>query len=75
MPLYAYQCETCEQEFELLVFASDVPACPGCGSEQLKRQVSRIGADLKTPGLKKAGRAAAAAAGHLSNFSARERRS
>ena len=75
MPLYAYQCEACELEFELLVFASDVPACPTCASEKLKRQVSRISSDLKTPGLKKAGREAAAKAGHLSNFSAKERRS
>ena len=73
MPLYCYRCEKCEADFELLVFPSETPICPSCGSERLQRQLSRIADDLKTPGLMKAGRAAAAKAGHLSNFSAKER--
>ena len=73
MPLYDYQCEKCDAEFELLVFPSETPTCPSCGSEQLQRRMSRISNDMKTPGLMRAGRAAAAKAGHLSNFSAKER--
>jgi putative FmdB family regulatory protein len=75
MPLYRYQCLSCEAEFELLIFASDVPGCPSCGGERLQQQLSKICSDLKTPGLRSAGRRAAAKAGHLSNYSRKERQS
>lgn len=72
MPLYRYHCEPCEAEFELLVFASDVPVCPSCGSPRLQQQLSRISGELKGPALRKSGREAAAKAGHLSNFSRKD---
>ena len=74
MPLYSYACEKCGAEFELLVQSSDAPTCPSCGGQQLKRLVARIAGELKSPALAKAGRQAAAKAGHVSNFSRTERR-
>lgn len=74
MPLYAYACDFCRAEFELLVRSSDTPACPACGSETLTRQVSRIASDIEHEGMVHSVRQAAAAAGHLSNFSKAERK-
>ena len=73
MPIYNYNCQTCGADFELLVFASETPMCPTCGSEELEKQVSRISSELRSPGMMRAGRQAAAKAGHLSNFSRKER--
>jgi putative FmdB family regulatory protein len=73
MPLYTYQCQDCGAEFELLVRASDVPACPSCGSEKLQQQVAKICNEIKYPAIAKSWRKRAAAEGDLSNFSAAER--
>jgi putative FmdB family regulatory protein len=73
MPLYAYSCEDCEAEFELLVRASDTPACPACGSQKLTQQVSRICREIKYPAIARSWRRRAAAEGDLSNFSKTER--
>jgi len=73
MPIFSYLCRDCGADFELLVFASDTPACPTCQSEKLQRLLSRVSAELKMPGIAKSGRQAAARAGHLSNFSRKER--
>lgn len=40
MPLYEYTCPSCQAEFELLVRASDTPACPTCGSQRIEKQLS-----------------------------------
>lgn len=40
MPIYEYACQNCGREFEKLVRADTVPACPGCGSTQLQKQLS-----------------------------------
>ena len=74
MPLYAYVCDACAAEFELLVRGSDVPACPTCGSEKLQQQVSRISKEIKYPAIAKSWRRRAAAEGDLSNFSKAERK-
>ncbi len=45
MPIYEYQCLTCEREFQRLVLKreeEEVPRCPGCGSHDLKKLVSRV---------------------------------
>ncbi len=44
MPIYEYQCQDCGAEFELLVsLGSDKkPACPECGSINLKKKISRF---------------------------------
>ena len=45
MPIYEYQCESCQNCFEKLVFESDDPAvvCPCCGTPQVKKLVSAAG--------------------------------
>jgi putative FmdB family regulatory protein len=40
MPIYEYTCRKCKKEFEQLVRKDDVPACPGCNSEDLERMLS-----------------------------------
>ncbi len=72
MPLYAYHCEDCHADFELLVRSSDVPACPSCGSEKLQQQVAKICVEIKYPAIAKSWRKAAAASGDISNFSKQE---
>ena len=45
MPIFRYKCLECQAEFELLLPRFDSPAeCPGCGSEQLEKQLNLIGA-------------------------------
>lgn len=41
MPIYEYRCESCEHDFEELVFSTtaSVP-CPSCGSEDVARKLS-----------------------------------
>ncbi|MGJ0394484.1 MAG: FmdB family zinc ribbon protein [Methylocystis sp.] len=73
MPLYAYICNECEVEFELLVRSSDTSACPACASARLTQQVSRICKEIKYPAIAKSGRRRAAAEGDLSNFGRAER--
>jgi putative FmdB family regulatory protein len=69
MPLYAYNCQNCDNDFEQLVLGSDVPACPACGSEKLQQQVSKICVEIKYPAIAKSWRRAAAAEGHSCNYS------
>jgi putative FmdB family regulatory protein len=73
MPLYAYACDACDAEFELLVRSSDTPECPACGSLKLTQQVSRICNEIKYPAIARSWRKRAAAEGDLSNFSKAER--
>ena len=73
MPIYDYRCKACHNEFELLVRASSVPACPACQSAELERAVSRIAPAGKIEAIRSSNRRAAAAQGHLSNFSPAER--
>lgn len=40
MPLYEYACKTCAHQFELLVRASEAPACPACHGASLERKLS-----------------------------------
>lgn len=73
MPIYDYRCQACQNEFELLVRASTVPACPACQSTALERAVSRIAPAGKIEAIRMSNRRAAAAQGHLSHFSPAER--
>lgn len=43
MPTYEYACAACEHEFEAFQSIKDPPltACPKCGAEKAKRQISR----------------------------------
>ena len=41
MPIYEYRCESCQSSFEALVTRSEPQAeCPGCGSQNLAREMS-----------------------------------
>lgn len=40
MPIYEYACQDCGREFEALVRADTVPACPNCQSNHLDKQLS-----------------------------------
>lgn len=40
MPLFEYQCKSCESEFELLVGVREQPVCPQCGSTELQKLMS-----------------------------------
>jgi putative FmdB family regulatory protein len=43
MPIYEYNCGKCGDDFELLVFKSDEPTCPKCGSTNLQKKMSACG--------------------------------
>ena len=47
MPLYEYRCGTCSREFERLVFGSERPACPSCGSQALEKLLSTFAAHAR----------------------------
>lgn len=53
MPLYAYQCEACQQEFEVHQSFSDDPlkVCPACGEESARRLITSVGVIFKGPGF------------------------
>jgi len=42
MPIYEYQCESCDNTFEKLIFNSDDESidCPNCGAKNVKRLLS-----------------------------------
>ena len=48
MPIYEYRCRGCESEFEKLVNARAVVACPSCGSPQVMRLLSLFGAKTES---------------------------
>lgn len=73
MPLYAFKCQDCAREFELLVRGTETPTCSACGSAALARQVARICGEIKYPAIAKSWRRAAERSGDLSNFSKSER--
>ncbi len=72
MPYYSYRCSGCGTEFETLVRASEMPACPQCGSEALDRLLGVTAPTVKIPGLRGSVRAQAAREGHFSNYSRKE---
>lgn len=51
MPLYEYQCKSCQNNFELRQKFSDAPAseCPACGGE-VEKLISQSGFALKGQG-------------------------
>lgn len=52
MPIYEYQCESCEHELEALQRISDEPLkeCPECHKPTLKKKISAAGFRLKGGG-------------------------
>jgi putative FmdB family regulatory protein len=73
MPIYEYHCPACEQQFELLVRSTTVPACPQCGSTTITKCVSAPTPPGRSKAIIQSNRRAAAAQGHFSNFSAAEK--
>ncbi len=61
MPIFEYRCEACGHCFELLVFGSEKPACPKCGSPKLEKQFS--GFAVSGPGRRPSRRAACGPSG------------
>jgi putative FmdB family regulatory protein len=57
MPIFEYECRGCGHEFELLVRTGDVPACPSCTGQDLKKLLSLSSissAAIRTANVKKA---------------------
>ncbi|WP_198972121.1 FmdB family zinc ribbon protein [Xylophilus sp. ASV27] len=52
MPLYAYKCESCGFSKDVLQKISDAPltACPACGADAFRKQVTAAGFQLKGSG-------------------------
>jgi putative FmdB family regulatory protein len=52
MPIYEYQCQKCEHEFETIRKISDPPlvTCPACGTDSLKKLISKAAFRLKGGG-------------------------
>ena len=61
MPLYRYQCNACEEEFEKIISLADryeykiLVKCPICGSEETNTLISRTSFSLKGGGWYKDG--------------------
>ncbi|MDP2167046.1 MAG: zinc ribbon domain-containing protein [Thermodesulfovibrionales bacterium] len=43
MPVYEYKCNSCEEEFEKLVFGNPAVSCPKCGAEDITKKLSTFG--------------------------------
>jgi putative FmdB family regulatory protein len=43
MPIYEYQCCSCNEEFEKLVFGNKEVKCPKCASKDVKKKLSTFG--------------------------------
>jgi putative FmdB family regulatory protein len=43
MPIFEYKCSKCGKEFEKLIFGNQKVACPGCGSDDVKKKFSVFG--------------------------------
>ncbi|PUA29420.1 MAG: transcriptional regulator [Cellvibrio sp. 79] len=52
MPIYEYQCESCNHALEALQKLSDAPLvdCPACGKASLRKQISAAGFRLSGGG-------------------------
>ncbi|MEW5908935.1 MAG: zinc ribbon domain-containing protein [Thermodesulfobacteriota bacterium] len=51
MPIYEYQCKSCEKSFEYLVLGKNEPdACPACKSRKVSRLMSACGFVSKNTG-------------------------
>ena len=52
MPIYAYRCDSCGFEKDVLQKISDAPLtqCPSCGKDAFRKQVTAAGFQLKGSG-------------------------
>ncbi len=42
MPIYEYECQGCQHQFEQLVRTGDTPECPHCHGHELQRLLSHV---------------------------------
>jgi putative FmdB family regulatory protein len=47
MPIYAYHCRDCGEDFEMLVNSGETPACETCASDDLDQLLSLIASPAK----------------------------
>ena len=47
MPIFAYRCRSCGEEFQTLVMSGETPVCRSCRSANLEQQVSLIASPAK----------------------------
>jgi putative FmdB family regulatory protein len=47
MPIFEYQCKSCEGLFELLVRSDTVVQCPECGSGDVSKRLSLFASRVK----------------------------
>jgi putative FmdB family regulatory protein len=47
MPIYAYHCRDCGEDFETLVRSGETPACETCASDDLDQRLSLIASPAK----------------------------
>ena len=74
MPLFDYHCSACQTVFERLQRAdAPAPTCPGCGSAQTERALSRLAPPGQSAAIVASARRQAAREGHFSHYSRAER--
>lgn len=61
MPIYDFQCRACGRQFEELVKLGEIPNCPACDSNDLKRLVSLPAVSTEATRKRSLGRARRAA--------------
>lgn len=47
VPIFAYHCRSCGNEFQTLVMSGETPSCKSCESVDLEQQLSLIAAPSK----------------------------
>ena len=47
MPIFAYRCRACGEQFQTLVMSGETPVCKACESADLERQLSLIASPNK----------------------------
>ena len=47
MPIFAYRCRACGEEFQTLVMSGETPVCKSCESADLEQQLSLIASPNK----------------------------
>jgi putative FmdB family regulatory protein len=47
MPIFAYRCRSCGEEFQTLVMSGETPVCRSCESANLEQQLSLIASPNK----------------------------